>query len=78
MHVPQLLDPLALAPQIEIVEAALAHRWLFLGKALGWHEGRWSAARGCENQRQILDAFGFWNAHPPAKNPREGWGNRRA
>ena len=34
--------------------------------------GAWS-----EDQRQNLDAFGFGNAHPPAKNPREGWGNRR-
>jgi len=32
MHVPQLLDPLALDPQIEFVEAALPDVWLFRAK----------------------------------------------
>jgi hypothetical protein len=32
MHVAQVLDPLALAPRIEIVEAALPDMWLFRTK----------------------------------------------
>ena len=32
MHIARLLDPLALAPQIEIVEAALPGIWVFWPK----------------------------------------------
>jgi hypothetical protein len=32
MHISELLDPLALDPQIEIVQAALPHIWLFRPK----------------------------------------------
>jgi tRNA U34 5-methylaminomethyl-2-thiouridine-forming methyltransferase MnmC len=76
MHVAQLLDPLALAPQIEIVEAGLRDVWLFRAK-LELALGSAVAARVGENQRQNLVGFGFGNAHPPAKNPRKGWDNRR-
>ena len=69
MHVAQLLDSLALAPQVEIVEAGLPDVWLLRAK-LG------SAGPRCENQCQLLVAFGLGNAHPPAKSTREGWGNR--
>jgi hypothetical protein len=75
MHIAQLLDPLARAPQIEIVEAALPDVWSFRAK-LGLALGSAGPARGCEDQRQNLIAFGFGNAHPPAKSTREGWGNR--
>jgi hypothetical protein len=66
MHIAQLLDPLALAPRIEIVEAARPDVWRFRAK-LGLALGSAGPARGCEDQRQNLIAFGFGNAHPPAK-----------
>jgi hypothetical protein len=45
-----------------------------LRERMGPHAG---LPLGCGNQLQNLVAFGFGNAHPPAKSTREGWGNQQ-